>query len=66
MTMIAQAANLAASIEETPANFQPLRELRALLKDDVAAKAAHLIRQGLGDGRLDLATVLQVLESNGR
>jgi hypothetical protein len=66
MTMIAQAASLAADIPETTENFRSLRELKALLKDDVAAKAAHLIRTGLGDGRLDLATVLQVLEGNGR
>ena len=66
MTTIQQAANLAASIPETPDNYGPLRELKALLRDDVAAKAAHMLRKGLGDGRLDLTAVIATLEGRGK
>jgi hypothetical protein len=66
MSAITQAASLADSIPEDETNFRALRELKNLLKDDVAARAAHMIRKGLGDGRLDLTTVLHLLEGDHR
>lgn len=66
MSAIAQAASLAASIEETPENYRALRELRNVLKDDVATRAAHMLRKGLGDGRLDITAVLRLLEGDHR
>lgn len=66
MSTIAQAASLAASIEETPDNYRALRELKAVLKDDVATRAAHMLRKGLGDGKLDITAVLHLLEGDNR